>query len=256
MRPSDPSRSVTPSHASTVVLLRPAKLPGADDGPVEVFLTRRPDSMAFAGGNFVFPGGKLDPSDYAPENLALVRGMDPERAARILGGGESPERSLGFWLAAVRELFEETGVLLCTTPEGRGPEALDADARDRLAAARDELHQRQRSLASVVSELGLRYQPASLRYLTRWITPVHYPMRFDARFFTCQIPPGQAPVACHREVAEVRWMAPAEALKAWRAREIKMRPPTVTTLMYLAQFPTCGSMFARHEDGRQRVQIP
>jgi 8-oxo-dGTP pyrophosphatase MutT (NUDIX family) len=212
--------------------------------------------MAFAGGNFVFSGGKLDPSDYAPENLALSRGVNPDRAARILGDGDSPERCLGFWLAAIRELFEETGILLCTTPEGRGLETLDAATRDRLAASRDEVRQRKRSLASVLGELGLRYQPASLRYLTRWITPAHSPMRFDARFFFCQMPPGQIPIACDREVAEVRWIEPAEALIAWRAREIRMRPPTLTTLMYLAQYPTCGSLFARHEEGRQRVQIP
>jgi hypothetical protein len=70
------------------------------------------------------------------------------------------------------------------------------------------------------------------------------------------MPPGQTPAPCDREVEEVRWMEPAEALQAWRARRIKMRPPTVTTLMYLSQYPTCGSLFTHHEEGRQRVQIP
>lgn len=248
--------TVTPSPAATVVLLRPRTALEIGDGPPEVFLTLRPGSMAFAGGNFVFPGGKLDPGDHAPDNVALVRGMDPERAARILGDGESPEQCLGFWLAAIRELFEETGILLCTTPGGRGLEALVPGIRSRLAAGRDDVHGRQRSLASLLKELDLRYQPSALRYLTRWITPAHYPIRFDARFFFCQMPPGHTPAPCDREVEEVRWMEPAEALQAWRARRIKMRPPTVTTLMYLSQYPTCGSLFAHHEEGRQRVQIP
>ena len=247
---------VTPSPAATVVLLRPRTAFEIGDGPLEVFLTLRPGSMAFAGGNFVFPGGKLEPGDYAPENLALVRGLDLNGAARILGDGESPERSLGFWLGAIRELFEETGILLCTTPEGRDLEVLDPEIRARLAATREDVRERQRSLASLVKGLDLRYQPSALRYLTRWITPAHYPIRFDARFFFCQMPPGQTPAPCDREIDEVRWMEPAEALQAWRARRIKMRPPTVTTLMYLSQYPTCGSLFTHHEEGRQRVQIP
>ena len=247
---------VIPSLAAGVVLLRPRKIPEVEDGPLEVFLTRRPDGMPVAGGNYVFPGGKLDPGDFTPENLGLSSGMDPARAARILGDGQSPERSLGLWLAAIRELFEETGILLCTTTDGRGPEALPAHLHERLAVGRDEVRRRSRSLGSLLTELGLRYQPVNLRYLTRWITPTYSPIRFDAWFFFCQMPPGQTPSLCEREVAEARWLEPAAALTAWRAREIRMRPPTVITLMYLAQYPTCSSLFSLHTEGRQGVRIP
>jgi 8-oxo-dGTP pyrophosphatase MutT (NUDIX family) len=241
--------SLVPKKAAAVVLVRPSPDTKGPDGPIEVFLTERPDSMAFAAGNFVFPGGKLDPSDYAPENLALVYGMEPEEAARILGDGESPERGMGFWLAAIRELFEEAGILLCTTTGGGIPDLESPELQARLEAGREEVHQRRRTLGSLVCALGLRYNSSALSYLTRWITPVFYPMRYDARYFACQIPAGQQPRACRWEVSGVRWVQPAEALGRWRAGEFKMRGPTVTTLMYLAQYPSCSSLFAAARSG-------
>ena len=132
--------SVVPRKAAAVVLVRPSPAANGPDGLAEVFLTRRPETMAFAGGNFVFPGGKLDPTDFAQENLILTRGMEAERAASILGDGESPERSLALWLAAIRELFEEAGILLCTTKEGGMPDLERPEIQARLATGREEVH--------------------------------------------------------------------------------------------------------------------
>jgi 8-oxo-dGTP pyrophosphatase MutT (NUDIX family) len=246
--------SLVPRKAATVVLVRPDPKAGGADGPVEVLLTRRPASMAFAGENFVFPGGKLDPSDHAPENLALARGMDAERAARILGDGELPERSLGFWLAGIRELFEEAGVLLCATRGGGAPDLTDPKIRARLDAGRDEVRRRARTLASLMRELELLYGAGELHYLTRWITPVHFAMRFDARYFLCRLPAGQEPTPCRHEVEVMRWIQPAEALGRWRAGEFKMRGPTSTTLMYLARYPDVGSLLAAARSGRLGFQ--
>lgn len=242
--------SVLPRKAAAVVLVRPNSPDQAPDGPVEVFLTRRPESMAFAGGNFVFPGGKLDPTDYTPENLLLAKGMEAERAASILGDGELPERSLGLWLGAIRELFEEAGILLASTSEGAVPDLDTPEIQARLAAGREEVHQRRRTLASLMRELGLFYSAGELYYLTRWITPIYFPMRFDARYFLCQVPAGQVPTACRHEVAAVRWIRPAEALGRWRAGEFKMRGPTSTTLMYLARYPDFGSLLTAAQSGK------
>lgn len=242
--------SLIPRKASAVVLVQPCPKAGTPDGPIEVYLTQRPDSMAFAGGNFVFPGGKLDRSDYAPDNLTQVHGMEPEQAARLLGDGESPERAMGFFLAAIRELFEEAGILLCTTPGGDLPDLTSPEVQARLADGREEVHQRKCTLASLVQGLGLRYDPAALHYLTRWITPVFFPMRYDARYFLCQVPEGQVPIACRHEVTGVRWVQPGEALGRWRAGEFKMRAPTANTLMHLAQYPTCKSLMAAARSGK------
>ncbi len=242
--------SLVPKKAATVVLVRPNPAANGADAPAEVCLTQRPEHMAFAGGNFVFPGGKLDPSDSAPENLALARGMDAERAARILGDGELPERSLGLWLAAIRELFEEAGILLCTTRDGGVPDLGDPGIQARLAAGREEVHQRIRTLGSLMRELGLCYSAGDLLYLTRWITPVYFPMRYDARYFLCQIPAKQVPKGCRWEVIRMRWIQPAEALGRWRAGEFKMRGPTATTLMHLAKYPACSSLVAAARCGK------
>ena len=147
-------------------MVRPSPAANGPDGLAEVFLTRRPETMAFAGGNFVFPGGKLDPTDFAQENLILTRGMEAERAASILGDGESPERSLALWLAAIRELFEEAGILLCTTKEGGMPDLERPEIQARLATGREEVHQRTHTLASLMRELGLYYSAGELYYLT------------------------------------------------------------------------------------------
>jgi 8-oxo-dGTP pyrophosphatase MutT (NUDIX family) len=236
--------SVVPRKASVVVLVRPSPTVNGPDRPVEVFLTLRPESMAFAGGNFVFPGGKLESSDYTPENFALARGMEPDRAANIFGDGEPPERSLGLWLAAIRELFEEAGILLCTTKEGGAPDLANPQVHARLVAGREEVHQRTRTLTSLMQELGLFYSAGELHYLTRWITPVHSPIRFDARYFLCRVPAGQVAEPCRHEVTAARWIQPAEAIGRWRAGELKMRGPTSTTLMYLARYPGCSSLLA------------
>ena len=241
--------SLVPRKAATVVLVRPSPTADGADAPAEVFLTQRPEHMAFAGGNFVFPGGKLDAADYARENLALARGMEPDQAARILGDGELPERSLGLWLAAIRELFEEAGILLCATAEGGEPDLADREIQAQLVAGREAVHQRTRTFASLMRELGLYYRAGDLHYLARWITPVHFPMRFDARYFLCQIPAGQVPTACRWEVSGVRWIQPAEALGRWRAGELRMRGPTATTLMYLAKYASCSSLLAAARSG-------
>lgn len=235
---------IVPRKAAAVVLVRPGPTVKGPYGPVEVFLTQRPESMAFAGGNFVFPGGKLDSSDCAPENFALARGIEPDQAAKIFGDGEPPVRSLGHWLAAIRELFEEAGILLCTTEAGGMPELTNPEIQERLMVGREEVHQRRRTLASLMQELGLYYNAGELYYLTRWITPVHSPIRFDARYFLCQAPPGQVAEPCRHEVTAARWIQPGEALACWQAGEFKMRGPTSTTLMYLARYPEYSSLLA------------
>ena len=184
--------------------------------------------MAFAGGNFVFPGGKLDPTDCAPENLLLARGMEAERAARILGDGEPPEPKpgplAGRYSGAVRRggdpaLYHEgrrrarSGKSCDSGAAGGGPgRCPSTEARPRVPDAR---------AGSAITV------PGELYYLTRWITPVYFPMRFDARYFLCQVPPGQIAEPCRHEVTVARWIQPAEALGRWRAGEFKMRGPDV-----------------------------
>jgi 8-oxo-dGTP pyrophosphatase MutT (NUDIX family) len=121
-----------PQKASTIILLRPE-----DGGKIEVFMTRRPEGMRFLGGFYVFPGGSVEADDWSADTLGRCRGLSPSEAQNILGNELSPELSLAHWVAAIRELFEETGILLCVTVNGSPLEAARDDLRKRLAKKRE-----------------------------------------------------------------------------------------------------------------------
>ena len=207
---TDPS---APRAAATVVLLRPGP-----DGP-EILLTQRPSSMAFAGDLFVFPGGRVDDAD-ADERL-----------------GASP-----FAVAAVRELFEEAGVLLA---ERRGGGRSDPAA---VAGARRALLAGETSLAAVAEALDLRLRTDLLAPISHWTTPPIMPRRFDTRFFVAELPPDAEPTFDTEEVVDHRWLTARAALDAMAAGEIAMWVPTSATLQQLA--------FAGGIDEIRRLIVP
>lgn len=213
---------VTPRDAATVVLTRP--------GPhgLEVLLTRRPESMAFAAGLHVFPGGALDPVDRDPA-LAARSALAPAAAAAALGDGRPGDEALAFYIAGVRELFEEAGVLLAEGAGGAEPSA----PREALAC-RTEVAKGRLPWDELCRRFDLRLRCDLLVYLGRWITPASMPRRFDTRFFAAPLPPGQHAHALMGEVETLEWMTPREALEALRAGSVKMWLPTSTTLHHLA----------------------
>ena len=206
---------VTPVPAATVVLLRP--------GPrgLEVLLTHRPSSMAFAAGMHVFPGGRVDAAD-AGEELATRSALDAATAAARLGDELPGQSALAMHVAAIRELWEEVGILLADTPRDV---ASVAAARVALLAGRTDF-------ASVAADLGLRLRTDLLVPLSRWVTPPAYPRRFDARFFAAVAPSGEASIA-GEEVAAIDWHVPSEALDAMADGRIGMWLPTSCTLQQL-----------------------
>lgn len=209
--------------AATVVLLRPGP-DSARTGP-EVLLTLRPDSMAFGGGLHVFPGGRVDPADGDP---------------RILGrsmGGDS------FRVAAIRELFEEAGVLLAEhadgSPAGKDPRLSAELPRLRAAVAAGDM-----DLAAVLESHELSLATDRLIPIARWQTPRAYPRRFNARFFAVELPAGAILDLDPREVAGHSWLTPTAALAAMAAGEIRLWPPTSTTLQRLERAPDVESIRA------------
>lgn len=193
---TDPS---TPRAAATVVLLR-----HGPDGP-EILLTQRPSSMAFAGDLFVFPGGRVDEAD-ADERL-----------------GASP-----FAVAAVRELFEEAGVLLAERNGRRLPD------KAAIAGARRALLAGETSIAAVAGALDLRLRTDLLAPISHWTTPPIMPRRFDTRFFVAELPPEIEPSFETDEVVAHRWLTARAALDAMADGEIAMWVPTSATLQQLA----------------------
>lgn len=208
--------------ATSVLLVRPA--PGADAG-TEVFLLHRVSQMAFAGGMTVFPGGGLDERD---------RGRDE-------CGGAVTERELR--RSAVRELFEETGVLLA------GPSTTAVlDHTGGLADARAALTAGDTDLDTVLAEAGLVLRDDLLSPWARWITPELMPTRYDLRFYLAEVPPGQEPDGETSEAADAGWATPHDALAAWTAGERSLMPPTWAVLGDLDAFGDMASLRSADRD--------
>ncbi|WP_344969695.1 NUDIX hydrolase [Salinactinospora qingdaonensis] len=213
------------------MLLRGAAASAQGDA-LEVYLLRRVPAMAFAPGAYVFPGGGVDPRD-ADAALGWA-GPSPAVWASQLGADEESARALV--CAAVRETFEESGVLLA------GPSATEvvADTRgDDWEADRRALLDRSLSLAGLLERRGLVLRSDLLRAWSRWITPVAEPRRFDTRFFAAVLPRGQRPREVGGEADRVAWLSPSEALAGWRRGELDMLPPTAATLRELSD---CGTL--------------
>ncbi|HEX3812216.1 MAG TPA: NUDIX hydrolase [Mycobacteriales bacterium] len=212
--------------AATVALLR--------DGAagIEVFLLRRVAGMAFAGGMTVFPGGSVDPSDGV-DSIGWT-GPEPAAWSAALSAGERLSRALV--CAAVRETFEESGVLLA----GSGAGATDAD---RLGLERHEL-----TLAQLLTRLDLPVRADLLRPWAHWITPEDEPRRYDTRFFIAALPPGQEARDGTSEAEVAEWVRPADALTQHAAGRRAMLPPTVVTLRELAAFAIVAGAWAAAAD--------
>jgi 8-oxo-dGTP pyrophosphatase MutT (NUDIX family) len=219
-------QAATPRDAATVMLLRERA------GRLEVYMLRRKPSMAFAPGAMVFPGGSVDPRD-ADEQVAWA-GPDAADWGRIFDA--PPDLARALVCTAVRETFEESGVLLA----GESADSVVADtSSDDWEADRHALLDRSLSLAELLSRRGLVLRADLLRPWSRWITPVIEPRRFDARFFAAALPAGQRTRDVGGEASAVAWIAPADALAAGRRKELALWPPTMVTLTELA---ACGDL--------------
>lgn len=214
-------------------------------GGVEVYMLRRQPSMAFAPGAMVFPGGSVDPRD-ADEQVAWT-GPDAAEWGRIFDA--PPQLARALVCAAVRETFEESGVLLA------GPSAdsvVEDTTSEEWEADRHALLDRSVSLAELLSRRGLVLRADLLRPWSRWITPVMEPRRFDTRFFAAALPAGQRPRDVGGEASAVAWIEPAEALAGGRRGELALMPPTMVSLTELA---ACGTREAALAGPRQVAPI-
>ena len=222
MSAAQPPVSARP--AATVLLLRDT------EAGLEVFLQRRVKAMAFAASMTVFPGGGVDERDQAVSEAAWS-GPPPSWWAARLGCAEP--LATGLVGAAVRETFEECGVLLAGAPDGS---PLETDA-ELLATTRDDLAARRSSLAETLTAHGWTLRADLLRPWSNWITPEAEPRRYDTRFFVAGLPSGQRADDGTTEVSEAGWWRPVDALDAWRADRIQMLPPTWISLEQIAELP-------------------
>ena len=226
--PAEPAPALP---AATVVLLRDAVA-----GP-EVLLLRRVQSAGFVPGAFVFPGGRVDLADADPALLDWCEGIDDT----------APDLAAVFRVAAIRETFEETGVLLAVG---------DVVAGSELEFWRERLLSGEAGLLEVAESLGVRFALDALVHCAHWITPEIEPRRYDTHFFLARLPEGVEVRVDPREMSAAVWLTPARALELFRSGELPLVFPTAATLESLIGFGTVGEALAAFRGRAIRPILP
>lgn len=189
-------------------------------------MIRRVPTMEFAPSTWVFPGGGVDPRDAEVE--VDWAGPSPVQWGRLLG--VPADTAVTLVMAAIRELFEECGVLLVGTPSG-----VLTDIDDSWAVDRAGLIAHERSFAEVLRDRGLTLRSDLLFVRDHWVTPPFEKRRYDTYFFSALLPDGQEPDDLTTESAASQWIRPAELLQQWTQGAAAMLPPTVLQLESLDQ---------------------
>ena len=235
---------ITPVPAATVTLIR-----DSDDG-VEVLMLQRNFQSGFMPGIYVFPGGALDEADYSLEACTRCIGLDDTTASGIL---KVERGGLAYWIAAIRESFEEAGILLACDTRGNMVALSESAAIERFRAYRDALNAGEREFSGLLAAEKLRLAADRLVYFSHWITPLGAPRRYDTRFFVACAPEAQDALHDNLETIGHRWVRPGAALAAHARREFNLRTPTLRTLELFAQFAAADELIAAM---RARIDVP
>lgn len=208
-------------------------------------MMRRSKGQSFMSGAFVFPGGKLDGGDLDPAISSCVHGLAPPDAKHGLQEPGIPDDfGLGLYMAAVRETFEEAGVLLAYAPGGALVDLQDPITSQKFLRYRQELHDKSLDMPALSRREGLRYALDLLYPYAHWITPDIESRRFDTRFFIALLPPSQTPVHDMQELSESRWLTPGMALSEQRAGRFLLMPPTLKIIEEMAGFASLPDLIA------------
>ncbi len=251
--------------AASIILLR--------DRPrgsgMEVLMVRRNARSDFAGDMQVFPGGAIEECDCGEEVAGLCDGLGAQEAMSIIEDAPSPARALGFFVAGIRETFEEAGILLAREASGE-PVSCAGERAARFVAYREAMRNEKLSFNQVIEREGLKLAVDSLVYFAHWITPEISPIRFDTRFFLAPSPSCQDALHDDYETTGHLWIAPGEALARNESGDFPMLPPTIVNLMALARYDSVEgalcSLAGRDvpvilprvsfEGGRARLHLP
>ena len=226
--------------ASTVILVRPAKA-----GGWEIIIARRNQKQAFMAGAYVFPGGQLEETDSDPQLENYIKTADLFEPCRLLQDNNLPiEKARGLFIAAIRETFEEAGILLGGKTTGNFVSFYDENVLKRFNNYRRKLSASQITLVEIARREKILLFPDTLIPYAHWITPEFEKMRFNTRFFLAELPPCQTPVADAVELMESLWVTPQKALEMQREQKILLMPPTLKTIEELAAFRDIDELFS------------
>ena len=221
--------------AATVMLLK-----DSDEG-LTVYMAKRPGRGVFPD-IYVFPGGKVDESDWAPD---ICYGLSDEEASSNMSLDSG---ALRYWVAAARECFEECGVLLVRNNCSLISSFSTTD-KEQQKLSREKLLKNEKSFHSICEKENWAIDCGSLAYFSHWITPELAPKRFDTRFFIAAMPEGQAAIAHEKEIMNAQWVSPKAALDNFHASRWKMIDPTIKSLETLTQFADVAEALNRVKEG-------
>jgi 8-oxo-dGTP pyrophosphatase MutT (NUDIX family) len=240
-----------PKKAATVILLRESKPEG-----FEVFLLKRHEKSSFMGGNYVYPGGRVDREDGSSEMCSFAKGITREEACHLLGGSLPSDESIAYWIAGVRELFEEAGILLAYDQLGNPFISGKPDAQEKAQGYRQRMGKGKLTICQLAQEENLFWALDQLHYYAHWITPEARSERFDTRFFLALHPEGQVASHDQRETTVGIWLTPRKALEENLKGEVILSPPTLKTIEDLSRFKSIGDLFTSLKKKDIRPVLP
>lgn len=232
--PTGATHDIPIQAAATLVLIRDGK------SGLEVLLQQRSPDAIFVGGAWVFPGGKVDEEDSDPRWHELSPALSDQQASQLI---EVEQNGLRYWIAAIREAFEEAGVLLADLPPSFNSQKLRHQLNDNVENA-------ETNWLGLCEEHQIRLHTHKLHYLSRWITPPGPPRRYDTRFFLAAMPEGQQATHDDYEAIATRWLSPNDALKQRDEGKIELIFPTLMTLKKLSEFKNCEAVIANMVDSK------
>jgi 8-oxo-dGTP pyrophosphatase MutT (NUDIX family) len=216
-------------EAATVMVVR-------DAPDLHVFMLRRNLNSDFVGGAYVFPGGAVDDEDRDPALVARCVGLDDTHASALVGARSG---GIGFWVAAIRETFEEAGVLFARERASGHPVIGGSDEYD---AARRAIGRHERGFREFVESEDLLLDVGALHVFAHWITPTGMPRRYDTWFFVAEAPDGHGYRHDDTETVESTWIRPADALAAAHRQELSIIFPTQRNLEAIGRFPVASEL--------------
>jgi 8-oxo-dGTP pyrophosphatase MutT (NUDIX family) len=234
--------------AATVMLI--------DDRPdLQIYMMERHANTVFAGGMWVFPGGSVDATDDSSEFQAISIHRSDEEASELM---DLSSGGLAYYVAAIREAFEEAGILLALQRDNHEPlDLTPPEIEKRFSQHRDDINDSSRQFMEIIREENLILDAGVMHYVARWITPKGPPRRFDARFFIAKMPSNQTPIHDNGELVHSEWLSPNEILKQAEAGKMVLMSPTLRMIKNLALFDSAEqvieSVAANQPDELARV---